>query len=123
VCSDAAGAEEARGGPEGAEAEIDPPALSLLTLQPSPSSPSSPHILTLQPSHPHPQVREAEIKARRKLIQAQHEQEYRDSLVTQKQVVYDTEGPDMKEEMMDQLRDWYIKYREREGEVRAAVVT
>ena len=29
--------------------------------------------------------------------------------------VYVTEGPDMKEEMMDQLRDWYIKYREREG--------
>ena len=30
--------------------------------------------------------------------------------------MYETEGPDMKEEMMDQLRDWYIKYREREGE-------
>ena len=32
-------------------------------------------------------------------------------------VVYMAEGPDMKEEMMDQLRDWYIKYRERQGEV------
>ena len=29
--------------------------------------------------------------------------------------VEEHEGPDMKEEMMDQLRDWYIKYREREG--------
>ena len=47
-------------------------------------------------------------------------QEYRESLVSQKDVVYETEGPDMKEEMMDQLRDWYIKYREREGEVRVS---
>ena len=53
-----------------------------------------------------PKRQEVKIKERRKLIQAQHEQEYRDSLVAQKQVVYETEGPDMKEEMMDQLRNW-----------------
>ena len=37
-------------------------------------------------------------------------------MVAQKQVVYETAGPDMMEEMMDPLRDWYIKYREREGD-------
>jgi len=62
-----------------------------------------------------PLIKEAEIKRRRKLIQAQHEDEYRQALVALDKEVYETEGPDMKEEMMDQLRDWYIKYREREG--------
>ena len=50
-----------------------------------------------------PRLKEVEVKGRRKLIQAQHEQEYRDDLVKQKDVVYMTEGPDMKEEMMDQV--------------------
>jgi len=62
-----------------------------------------------------PLVKEVEIKRRRKLIQAQHEDEYRQALVALDKEVYETEGPDMKEEMMDQLRDWYIKFREREG--------
>ena len=69
-----------------------------------------------KPPEEDPKLKEQEVKARRKLIQAQHEQEYRDDLVKQKDVVYMAEGPDMKEEMMDQLRDWYIKYRERQGE-------
>ena len=68
----------------------------------------------LAPEHD-PRLKEVDTKSRRKLIQAQHEQEYRDSLVSEKEEVYQLEGPDMKEEMMDQLRDWYIKYREREG--------
>ena len=88
-------------------------------------------------------IKAVEVKQRRKLIQAQHEDEYREDLVTLDREVYENEGPDMKEEMMDQLRDWcdigtrlgrqgaqplhspltarslpprrYIKFREREG--------
>jgi len=74
----------------------------------------------MAPPPPHskevdPLLKEKEVKKRRKLIQAQHEEEYRQALVSLDKEVYDNEGPDMKEEMMDQLRDWYIKYREREG--------
>lgn len=67
------------------------------------------------PKEGDPRLRERQTKARRKQMQMQHEAEYRDALVAQDAVVYETEGPDMKEEMMDQLRDWYIRYREREG--------
>ena len=62
-----------------------------------------------------PLVKEAEVKRRRKLIQAQHEDEYRQALVALDKEVYETEGPDMKEEMMDQLRDWCGRRRERGG--------
>ena len=62
-----------------------------------------------------PTVTEAAVKKRRKLIQAQHEEEYRNALMRYDKEVEVNEGPDMKEEMMDQLRDWYIKHREREG--------
>ena len=62
-----------------------------------------------------PRLHEREVKERRKLIQKQHQKELDDDLVRQQQLVYETEGPDMREEMMDQLRDWYIKHREREG--------
>lgn len=55
-----------------------------------------------------PLVKEAAVMKRRKLIQAQHEDEYRQALVALDKEVYDTEGPDMKEEMMDQLRDWCL---------------
>ncbi len=53
-----------------------------------------------------PTVHEVAVKKRRKLIQAQHEEEYRNALVKYDKEVYVNEGPDMKEEMMDQLRDW-----------------
>ena len=46
------------------------------------------------------------MKKRRKLIQAQHEEEYRNALIRYDKEVEVNEGPDMKEEMMDQLRDW-----------------
>ena len=58
------------------------------------------------PRNVHKPCRQADIKRRRKLVQAKHEQDYRDSLVEQKEEVYQVEGPDMREEMMDQLRDW-----------------
>ena len=59
-----------------------------------------------KPPEEDPKRHALEVKKRRKMIQAQHEQEYRASLEQQQSVVYETEGPDMKEEMMDQLRDW-----------------
>ena len=45
---------------------------------------------------------------KRKQVQAQHEEEYQGALVKLDKAVYDTEGPGMKEEMMDQLRDWCV---------------
>ena len=59
-----------------------------------------------KPRDEDPVIKAVEVKQRRKLIQAQHEDEYREALVTLDREVYENEGPDMKEEMMDQLRDW-----------------
>ena len=56
--------------------------------------------LVAQAAEDDPKRLEREVKGRRKLIQAQHEQEYKASLVAEKEAVYETEGPDMKEEMM-----------------------
>lgn len=52
------------------------------------SHPTGPTVMPPEPKkvEEDPKVKEAEIKERRKLIQAQHEQEYRDSLVQQKTV-------------------------------------
>jgi len=101
----------------------------------------------MAPPPPHPKekdplVREQDVKKRRKLIQAQHEEEYRNALVTlDKQVferlcrcshfgccshfgycsqVFEHEGPDMKEEMMDQLRDWCARHARRRKPPQAA---
>lgn len=59
-----------------------------------------------KPKDQDPLVKEVAVKQRRKQIQAQHEDDYREALVTLDKDVYAMEGPDMKEEMMDQLRDW-----------------
>ena len=45
------------------------------------------------------------------LIQAQHEREYQDALVNIKEKIREAEGPDIKENMQDQIRQWFIETR------------
>ena len=40
-----------------------------------------------------------------------HEQEYQQALITIKDKIRDNEGPDMKESMQDQIRQWFIEVR------------
>ncbi|KAJ3116840.1 Dynein regulatory complex protein 11 [Phlyctochytrium bullatum] len=54
-------------------------------------------------------------RQRRKVIQAQHEEEYQAALVNTKEKILKVEGPDMKEGMQDNFRQWYIEYRKIHG--------
>ena len=40
-----------------------------------------------------------------------HEQEYQQALITIKDKIRENEGPDMKESMQDQIRQWFIEVR------------
>jgi hypothetical protein len=47
--------------------------------------------------------------------QEQYEKEYIEALDTVKQRLEETEGPDMKEQMQDQIRQWFIETRDATG--------
>lgn len=47
----------------------------------------------------------------RRKVQEVHEQEYQQALVNVKEKLRETEGPDMKETLMDQIRQWFIECR------------
>ena len=49
--------------------------------------------------------------AERRKTQEVHEQEYQQALVSIKDKLRETEGPDMKETLMDQIRQWFIECR------------
>jgi hypothetical protein len=68
----------------------------------------------LEPQHD-PIVAHAHNRVRRKHLQHMHIEEYKRALVTLKEEVHAHEAPEMREEMLDQLRDWYIKEHERTG--------
>lgn len=55
------------------------------------------------------------IRDKRKTIQVQFEKDYIEALDTIKDKLKDTEGPTMKEHMMDQLRQWFIDVRDATG--------
>lgn len=67
------------------------------------------------PREDEPMARLAEIKETRKKAQRRREAEYKEALVLLEMEVYQNEGPDIREEMVDELRDWYIKHREQTG--------
>jgi len=50
-------------------------------------------------------------EAERRKTQEVHEQEYQQALVSIKDKLRETEGPDMKETLMDQIRQWFIECR------------
>ena len=51
------------------------------------------------------------VEGARRVTQEMHEQEYQQALGTIKDKIRDTEGPDMKETMQDQIRQWFIECR------------
>lgn len=50
-------------------------------------------------------------EASRRVKQEEHERDYQDSLVTVTNKLRDVEGPDMKENMKTQLRQWFFECR------------
>ena len=58
-----------------------------------------------------PQSMASRTELTRHVTQEMHEMEYQQALVTVKEKIRDTEGPDMKEAMMDQIRQWFIECR------------
>ena len=60
-----------------------------------------------------PQTLATRTEAERRKTQEVHEQEYQQALVSIKDKLRETEGPDMKETLMDQIRQWFIECRSR----------
>lgn len=58
-----------------------------------------------------PQNRADKTASMRRVTQADHEREYQKALVTIKDKLRDVEGPDMKETMQDQIRQWFLECR------------
>ena len=75
----------------------------LLPLQISPPNPSN-------PKHT-PQALAHSTETNRRVTQEIHEKEYQQALITIKDKIRESEGPDMKETMMDQIRQWFIECR------------
>merc|ERR1711881_709907 len=44
-----------------------------------------------------------------------HEQDYQEALVNIRNTIYRVDGPDMREQMQDQIRQWYIECRDQLG--------
>ncbi|CAH8544129.1 unnamed protein product [Schistosoma curassoni] len=55
------------------------------------------------------------VDAVRRVTQNIYEQEYQQALVQVKEKIRDTEGPDMREAMQDQIRQWFIECRDATG--------
>merc|ERR1711879_778122 len=62
-----------------------------------------------------PQTFAGRTEEERRRTQDVHEQEFQQALVTIKDKIFETEGPDMKETMMDQIRQWFIECRDATG--------
>lgn len=53
----------------------------------------------------------SKTESQRRVTQKMHENEYQQSLITVKDKIRETEGPDIRETMMDQIRQWFIECR------------
>lgn len=51
------------------------------------------------------------LQADRRVTQEDNEVEYQQALVTVKEKIRQVEGPDIKEMMQDQIRQWFIECR------------
>ena len=58
-----------------------------------------------------PQALSVKTEGARRITQEMHEQEYQQALVTIKDKIRENEGPDLKETMQDQIRQWFIECR------------
>merc|ERR1712080_297350 len=54
-------------------------------------------------------------KDRRRVVQLENEREYQKALVSIKEKLKDVEGPEMRESMQDQIRQWFIESRDATG--------
>lgn len=54
-------------------------------------------------------------RARRKLIQNQNELEYQQATLQMRQAILDQEGPDIKEQMQDDVRKYFLAHKEQLG--------
>lgn len=59
-----------------------------------------------------PQALALKTEATRRITQGNHENEYQQALGTIREKIKETEGPDIKETMMDQIRQWFIECRQ-----------
>lgn len=55
------------------------------------------------------------VKDQRRVTQHEHEREYRKALVSIKEKLREVEGPEMRENMQDQIRQWFIECRDATG--------
>ncbi|CAH8522754.1 unnamed protein product [Heterobilharzia americana] len=55
------------------------------------------------------------VDAVRRVTQNIYEQEYQQALINVKEKIRDTEGPDMRETMQDEIRQWFIECRDATG--------
>ncbi|KAK3595612.1 hypothetical protein CHS0354_009573 [Potamilus streckersoni] len=62
-----------------------------------------------------PQALAVKTEQERRVTQKIHENEYQQAIVTIKDKIRDGEGPDLKEMMMDQIRQWFIECRDATG--------
>jgi len=62
-----------------------------------------------------PMTLASKTEGQRRVTQEMHEQEYQQALITVKDKIRESEGPDIKETMMDQIRQWFIECRDATG--------
>ncbi|XP_013416976.1 IQ and AAA domain-containing protein 1 isoform X1 [Lingula anatina] len=62
-----------------------------------------------------PQALALKTEEKRHTVQEKNEQEYQQALVLIKDKIKETEGPDIKETMQDQIRQWFIECRDATG--------
>lgn len=51
----------------------------------------------------------------RRVVQLENEREYQKALVSVKEKLRDVEGPEMREKLQDQVRQWFIECRDSTG--------
>ncbi|KAL7890575.1 hypothetical protein AOLI_G00000510 [Acnodon oligacanthus] len=61
------------------------------------------------------QQRAQQVESSRRRVQEDHETEYQQALVTIKESVHLVDGPDIKETMQEQLRQWFLECRDATG--------
>ncbi|MBN3307280.1 DRC11 protein, partial [Amia calva] len=61
------------------------------------------------------QLRARQAEGERRLRQEEHEAEYQDALVSMKEAVRAREGPDIRETLQEQIRQWFIECRDATG--------
>lgn len=57
------------------------------------------------------QQRAKHVESNRHQVQEQHEAEYQQALITIKESVRLVDGPDIKETLQDQIRQWFLECR------------